>query len=591
MNGTAYCPHQPECTGCPLSHLPYAEQLTHKADVVRRELARSPITSSLDLRVTLGAVTTEAYRLRAKLVHDAGRLGLYGEAHAVVDTAQCRILHPALQLATNQLRKLLPLPCPLLAVDMRIADEGLLLTLVVPKGTALDAVRAAANVIQGELPEVRGIAYSERDPRSPQVLGGVPIGVVGQTELRHRFAPNHPHHLAVFGGFVQAHTSQTNALHDAILDGVRTRFKSLAKLPVVELYAGAGALALRLAAAGAQVTAIDSYAPSIGLLQRAAAEQRLPVNAIASDVEAALANLHDARVVMVDPPRRGLSVEVRKAIAAAKPELLVYVSCEPKTLARDLDHFAWLGYRAKSVLPIDMIPQSHAVEALVMLEPTPQPELTIVYRDAELVAVVKPAHLPTTPHDEYADNLVARVQMLPGCERAAPVHRLDVGTSGVCLFAVEPRFAHQLSQELGAGQKTYVALAQGITHKRGKIRKSLLEGRVARDAETRYTRTGVVGTHSLVHAFPVQGRKHQIRRHLAAVGHPLLGDAKYSKPASARFYFERHGLDRPFLHCAQIELVRAGTPLQLQAPLAPDLERVLDSLRQSDAVGGWRDDR
>lgn len=591
MTGTAYCPHQPECTGCPLSHLPYADQLTHKAEAVRRELARSPITNNLDLRATLGAATTQGYRLRAKLVQDAGRLGLYGEAHAVVDTAECRILHPALQAATNQLRKLLPLACPILAVDIRVADEGLVLTLVVPKGTALETVRAAMETVSNALPEVRGLAYSERDPRSPQVLGGVPIGVLGQKELRHSFGPGHPHHLAVFGGFVQAHTGQANALHDAILDALKVRFGKLAGLPIAELYAGAGALALRLAAAGAQVTAIDSYAPSIGLLQRAAAEQRLSVNAIASNAEAALANLRDARVVIVDPPRRGLSVEVRNAIAAAKPELLVYVSCEPKTLARDLDHFAWLGYRAKSVLPIDMIPQSHAVEALVLLEPAPQPELEIVHRDAELVAVVKPAHLPTTPHDEYANNLVALVQLLPGCEHAAPVHRLDVGTSGVCLFAVEPRFAHQLGQELTAGQKTYVALAQGITHKRGKIKKSLLEGRVAREAETRYTRTGVVGTHSMIHAFPIQGRKHQIRRHLAAVGHPLLGDAKYSKPASARFYFERHGLDRPFLHCVQIELVRAGTPLHLRAPLAADLERVLDSLRQNDAIGGWRDDR
>lgn len=591
MNGTAYCPHQPECTGCPLSHLPYADQLTHKAELVQRELARSPVTRSLDVQATLSATAIEGYRLRAKLVHDEGRLGLYGEAHTVVDTAECRILHPAVRGAANQLRRVLPLPCPLLAADIRSADAGLLVTLVVPKGTPLELVREAVDVVSRAVPDALGVAYSERDPRSPQVLGGVPIGVAGQTELRHSFGPGHPHHLAVFGGFVQAHALQTNALHDAIQGALTARFGSLTSLPVTELYAGAGALALRLAAAGAQVTAVDSYAPSIGLLQRAAAEQRLAVKAIASDAEAALAGIGEARVVIVDPPRRGLSVEVRRAIAAAKPELLIYVSCEPKTLARDLDHFAWLGYRAQSVLPIDMIPQSHAVEALVVLEPEPQPALDIVYRDSELVAVVKPAHLPTTPHDEYAHHLVELVQALPGCERAAPVHRLDVGTSGVCLFAVEPEFAQRLGQELSAGQKTYIALAQGITHKRGKIRKSLLEGRVARDAETRYTRTGVVGTHSLIHAFPVQGRKHQIRRHLAAVGHPLLGDAKYSKPASARFYFERHGLDRPFLHCAQIELLRAGTPLQLQAPLAADLERVLDSLRQNDADGGWRDDR
>lgn len=578
MTATPHCRHQPECTGCPLSHLPYAQQLEHKAELVRREFARSPITRAIGQQPALEAKRTDGYRLRAKLVHAEGKLGLYTEAHAVVDTPDCRIVHPDLQRVLNGLRGMLPLPCPLLAVDARLADAGVLLTLVVPPSTDPAVLLATAQRIRDQLPAVSGVAYAQRDPKSPQVLGGVPVPLLGNTELRHTMSSGEPYHLAVFGGFVQAHAEQATALHDRLVSALQARWRSLATVHIVELYAGAGGLALRLAALGARVTAVDSYAPSIELVARAANAQRLAVTALASDAESALPKLRGADVVIVDPPRRGLSVEVRTAIADARPRVVVYVSCDPRTLARDLAHFAWLGYRTSTALPVDMIPHSDAVETLVLLEPGARPELEVLYRDETLIAVNKPPHLPTIPHGEHSHSLLALVRTLPGCAQAAPVHRLDIGTSGVCLFAVHSRFAQQLGAALAAGRKTYLALAQGITHKRGKLRKALLEGRVPRAAETHYERIDVVGTHSLVHAFPFQGRKHQIRRHFAMVGHPLIGDTKYASNKSSRFFFDRHGLDRPFLHCERIELTPMSTPVNIVAKVPFDLERVVESL-------------
>jgi 23S rRNA (uracil1939-C5)-methyltransferase len=218
---------------------------------------------------------------------------------------------------------------------------------------------------------------------------------------------------------------------------------------------------------------------------------------------------------------------------------------------------------------------------LVLLERAPAPELTVLHRDAHLIAVDKPPHLPTTPHPEHVGSLLDLVRRMPGCEHAVPVHRLDAGTSGVCLFATRGEAVAELAAALSLGQKTYIALAQGVVHKRGVIRRSLLEGRTPRTAETRYTRTRIVGTHSLIDAQPKQGRKHQIRRHLQAVGHPLLGDAKYGKSAGVRHFFERHALDRPFLHCSRIILRLETGELTLEAPLAPDLQRVLAELGES----------
>jgi 23S rRNA (uracil1939-C5)-methyltransferase len=589
-----FCPHQPACTGCPLSDLPYAEQLQAKSEIVRAEMGHWPVLETVSLAPVVGAETNVHYRVRAKLVHKDGKLGLFTHEHDVVDTPSCRIVHPRLQAVLNELRALLPLPTPLLAVDARLSDAGVLLTLVVPHQTREDVVQRSAELVSSRIPDVCGVAYSERQTESPRVLGGVPVPVLGEREAPHTLAAGRPYHLAVFGGFVQAHPLQAAALHDLIIRELEERFGALAGLRVVELYAGAGALALQLASLGANVTAVDSYVPSVELLERTARAQRLRLTTRTTTAEAALSELNSeqsrADVIVVDPPRRGLSVEVRRAIAQAAPKLVVYVSCSPRTLTRDLSHLTWLGYRGTKVVPVDMIPQSSAVETLTFLTSVPQPRVTVIHQDARLVAVDKPAHLPTTPHAEHNDNLLHLVRNLPGCEHAVPVHRLDAGTSGVCLFARRPEFAEGLGAALSRGQKTYVALAQGITNKRGTIRKKLLEGRVPRDAETKYARTKVVGTHSLIHAFPVHGRKHQIRRHFAAVGHPLLGDSKYAKSSSSRFVFERYGLDRPFLHCGTITLVHEDRELELRSPLPPDLTLVLESLSRKSQVDAWRDD-
>lgn len=577
VSASIFCVHQPACVGCPLSHLPTSAQLELKQRQILLALQRMKIQATTLVGPTIGTPSTEGYRVRAKLVYDNKALGLYSEDHAVVDTRECRILDPRLREALNRVRDLLPLQSPLLAVDARLADEGLLLTLVVTEGSDPVLLQDDARRLLQLVPSLRGVAYSERKSTSVQVLGGLPIHLAGAKDLIHHLAKDKPYHVAVPGGFVQVHAGQASGLHDAIERELQSRLGALASLEIVELYAGAGALALRLAAQGARVTAIESFAPSVAMLERTAQEQRLHLRAIAASAET-LPAMGKMDVLIVDPPRRGLSVEVRNSIAKASPRLVVYVSCEPRTLARDLSHLSWLGWSASAIQPFDMMPHSESVETLAILTPAPKPELEVVYRDATLLAVNKPPHIPTTPHAEYPVSLLELVQELRGCEKAAPIHRLDVGTSGVCLFATSPEHVLASASALTDGQKTYTALAQGVVHKRGTMRHALLEARTPRSAETRYERTAMLGTHSLVEAFPKQGRKHQIRRHFAKVKHALVGDTKYGSPQSARHFFERHGLDRPFLHCARIRISHNGVELDLHAELAPDLVVVTDSI-------------
>jgi 23S rRNA (uracil1939-C5)-methyltransferase len=253
-------------------------------------------------------------------------------------------------------------------------------------------------------------------------------------------------------------------------------------------------------------------------------------------------------------------------------------------LARDLSHLMRLGFTPQSVTPWDMIPLSDAVETLVILASGEPFRPRVLYADAELLAVDKPAFFPTTPQGEQATSLLEAVRRLPDAGDSVPVHRLDLGTSGVCLFARTPDKVEVLSRALAEGHKEYLALVQGIARKKGRIERKIPDGAKLRPAVTRYERDRVVGTHSLVRALPEQGRRHQIRRHLAHIGHPVLGDARYGNPSANRLFEERHGLDRTFLHLERLRLVLNGQTLEIHAELAPELEATLRSLARAHAA-------
>jgi 23S rRNA (uracil1939-C5)-methyltransferase len=450
-----------------------------------------------------------------------------------------------------------------------------------------EALRAAARAIRARVPALATVAV-DRHRGGPQMLSGDVEVIEGDPELPDAIAPGVPWTFAVPGAFVQPHRGTMRALHERIMAAIR----ALGERPrVLELYAGSGALALRLAAAGAQVLAVDSFGPALERARRAADAQGITGLGIAigdaGEIVAALASKASAErgelpfdAVILDPPRRGVPPALRMRLVQLSRQVIVYVSCDPETLARDLAHLARLGWAAREVIPFDMMPLGPHVEVLALLTRAPIPRARVLFEDEELVAVDKDPHEPTTPHPEHPSSLLARVRALSGCERAVPLHRLDAGTSGVCLFARAPEHVAALSETLARAKKRYLALVRGICHRKGIVRRPLRDEGKMWPAVTRYTRCEVIAGHSLVRAVPEQGRLHQVRRHLAAIGHPVLGDPRYGHAPSNRHLWERAALDRPFLHCERIELVRRGAPLVLASPLAPDLATVLERLRR-----------
>jgi 23S rRNA-/tRNA-specific pseudouridylate synthase len=164
---------------------------------------------------------------------------------------------------------------------------------------------------------------------------------------------------------------------------------------------------------------------------------------------------------------------------------------------------------------------------------TPPPAATVpTILDAEdgLLIVDKPSGWVVHDAGGDAPDVVGWLTREAGLEGVAPVHRIDRGTSGVVLLSQDPAVRAKVSAWLADGQvhKEYLALVYGRPRRKGIIRRPLDDGPgPPSDAVTRYRTLKWLGRVSLVRVRPESGRKHQIRRHLHGLGHPVVGDDRY----------------------------------------------------------------
>jgi len=225
---------------------------------------------------------------------------------------------------------------------------------------------------------------------------------------------------------------------------------------------------------------------------------------------------------------------------------------------------------------------------------------SLLHEDAQLLAVNKPAGLAVHPGSgiqgaTLVDLARAHVAAPPDGEfQPSPGHRLDRDTSGVVLVAKTRRCMVRLAEVFAAGEaeKRYLALVKGqLSQARGTIDLPLAEHQQTRrsreargvnlqEAVTHYRVLGSSALVSLLECRIDTGRTHQIRRHLAAIGHPVVGDRRYGDfPFNRRLKAEAH-LGRMFLHAASLSLAHplTGQPLHLVAPLPAELADVLAAL-------------
>jgi 23S rRNA pseudouridine1911/1915/1917 synthase len=231
--------------------------------------------------------------------------------------------------------------------------------------------------------------------------------------------------------------------------------------------------------------------------------------------------------------------------------------------------------------------------------------LSILYEDADVVVIDKPAGMVVHPGAGHASGtlvnaLLYHVDDLSGIGgelRPGIVHRLDRGTSGV-MIAAKHDTAHQaLARQFHDREveKEYIALVWGLVQQGRRIdaaigrdpgdrQKMSTRARRARSAVTRVTKAEHLRGVSLLHVAIATGRTHQIRVHLSAIGHPIVGDPTYGgvhrRVADDVRAVQR--LERPFLHAARLVFSHPadGRRMEFTSPLPADLQSVIDEIRE-----------
>jgi 23S rRNA (uracil1939-C5)-methyltransferase len=367
-----------------------------------------------------------------------------------------------------------------------------------------------------------------------------------------------------------------------------------ARAPFLAVHAGAGLHALLVARAlGAPAILLEESAAAVDDARAAIEAAGLPVEARAVAPVAELARLADARrgtvtpfgALLVQVPARGLAAEAFAPLAAllAPGGRAAFLAEDPERLAAALGALRLLGLRTARVVPLDAEPGTDRVHAVALVERTERAwEPPRLYEDEACIVLAKPGGIVSTG----ADSLDALLLAAAGGERRLwPAHRLDAGTSGAILFARTKEAARTLGDAFAASEveRHYVVLAAGHTGAAGTIETPLPEpGEPDKilPAVTRWKRRQTVGAYTLLDVQVETGRTHQIRRHLAAAHHPVVGDGRYGDPAANRAAAARAALERPFVHAALLGFRSPATGAQVtvEAPLPADLAYALARL-------------
>ena len=355
------CPYVPLCGGCVYQDYAYEAQLRLKESVLRESLARAGVR--WEGTVDVHASPEAGWRLRASLHFSAGaggmRLGLRQEGtRRVVDVEECLQLSERMNRAARALREALgdrtALWPGLRGLDLLESPDG---------GTLLAALETS--LAPSEAPELAWLA--ERVPG----LDG--FGVATGPRLQWLRGASHVE-AQVLAVVLRAHARSFFQANRFLLEPLARTVVDLVPAGdsrVIDLYAGVGLFALPLAARGERDVLAVEWAPAAAEDARWGARRNglEQVRVVAGDVAAALAGVSPkaGERIVLDPPRTGVGREVVRLVADRAPEAIVYVSCDPPTLGRDLFRFAERGYRPDTVHLFDLFPDTFHMETVVRL--------------------------------------------------------------------------------------------------------------------------------------------------------------------------------------------------------------------------------
>jgi 23S rRNA (uracil1939-C5)-methyltransferase len=377
------CPHYPHCIGCPFIGVPYPEQLARKRAIVREAFDAVPSLAGLEVPDVVPSPRRLGYRGRVKLVVRKNRsdiaIGLYvPETHRVVDISCCAVHpRPVNQVIQYLKRKLLELGIApyderndsgdLRYVDLRysFARHEVSVTLV-SRHASLPQGEKLARTLQRKFPFVAGVIQNINETHGNVIWGSSYRILSGRDTILEKIGGLE----LVFpsGVFSQANPITAEKLYAKVAElGGLT-----GKETVVDLYCGVGPISLYLAKKAHLIWAIDADELSVATAKQNArrngiSNSRFVAADSAKKLQEFKRTLRGIDLMTLNPPRKGLQPLAMEGVLELGAPKLIYISCAPRTLARDLDHFVAANYRIQRIQTFDMFPQTKEVETVALL--------------------------------------------------------------------------------------------------------------------------------------------------------------------------------------------------------------------------------
>lgn len=350
------CPIVSRCGGCPLMILSAPLQAKFRRGLLSAAVEGLPGAEATSLR-WCGTKETMGYRMRARIRWDNRGKGLrFGfraaRSDRLVDIRSCAVLHPTLDIAQSAVRRV---------CGPHLAGEGEVHLAMGEGGDAVVALRSD----DPQPPELYAAAAGlvNDGPLAGLALrvGGASTDDVHGDARELRSARDGEPLVGTVAGFSQAHDEVNRALVDTVVE-----LAEPAGRHVLELFAGSGNLTVALAVDCKSMLAVELDENAAAACRENVRRRELAVTVRTDDAETFRAK-DRPDVVVLDPPRAGAAGAVKKIAKLAVP-VVVYVSCDPPTLRRDLTVLTESGYRVTDVVGLDMFPQTAHLESVVRLE-------------------------------------------------------------------------------------------------------------------------------------------------------------------------------------------------------------------------------
>ncbi|WP_066369528.1 23S rRNA (uracil(1939)-C(5))-methyltransferase RlmD [Neobacillus fumarioli] len=378
------CPVYAQCGGCQLQHLQYDQQLKEKRDIVIQALERHtklPV-GQLDIRETIGMEDPWGYRNKSsfQVGEKDGKVlaGLYGlNSHRLIHIDQCAVQHSQTNEATAIVRQILEeLQIPIYHEKTR---KGIIRTIVTRVGVQTGELQVVLITSQKELPKkelliaeiqkrlpnVKSIVQNINGEKTSLIFGEETLKLAGEEYIQEKLGDLQFELSA--RTFFQLNPVQTVKLYNEVKKAAQLTGKE----KVVDAYCGVGTIGLWLADQAAEVRGMDVIPESIEDAKKNAKRHGFTnTKYVPGKAEEVLPKWvkkgWQPDVIVVDPPRTGLDRQLIQTILQVTPAKLIYVSCNPSTLAKDIQDLS-SKYEVSYIQPVDMFPQTAHVECCSLL--------------------------------------------------------------------------------------------------------------------------------------------------------------------------------------------------------------------------------